>query len=91
MRQDATAITAAVSQGGTTLTRMINSVIEDLCKCAYFERVVFKYVLTNGGTRTKAEEILEDGLIRTSELIRRGKYQEESSKILPSAFVKNYG
>lgn len=74
MRQTPEAITGAIEKGGFALYRVINQVIEDLCKCRYFENTVFKYVLNNGGTRTKAEEVLEDGLVKLSELLRQGKY-----------------
>ena len=69
------AILEAMQTGGNRLTVVINNLIEDLCKCKYFENVVFKYVMNNGGNRQKAEDVLEDGLIKLSELLHAKKYK----------------
>jgi RNA polymerase sigma factor (sigma-70 family) len=75
LRYSADELVSAITSGGNTRLKAINSVIEDLCKCSYFENTVFRFVLDNGGTRTKAEEVFEDGLIKLSELLRKGQYQ----------------
>lgn len=69
------AIQMAIQEGGGHLAKVINAVLEDLCTCKFFEKVVYKFVLNNGGSHHKAEEVLEEGLIKLSELIRNGKYE----------------
>lgn len=75
LRHSPDQLVAAVSAKSPYLSKFINRTIEDLCKCRYFEATVFKIVLTNGGNRVKAEEIVEEGLVRLSTLIRQGKFK----------------
>lgn len=75
LRHSPDQLVAAVKAKSTHLSKLINRTIEDLCKCRYFEATVYKIVLANGGTRVKAEEIVEEGLVRLSTLIRQGKFK----------------
>ncbi len=80
---------SAVAQGGIKRHKAINAVIEDLCKCKYFENTIFRYVLDNGGTRTKAEEVFEEGLIKLSELVGKGQYQGGKIEAFAIQICKN--
>ncbi len=74
IRYQPEAIVEIVRKNTEEKERMINVVIEDLCKCKYFENTIYRFVLNNGGSRLKAEEVIEEGLIKLCELIRIGKY-----------------
>lgn len=89
LRYSAEDLVAAIASGGVKRHKAINSVIEDLCKCKFFENTIFRFVLDNGGTRTKAEEVFEDGLIKTSELLRRGQYQGGKIEAFAIQICKN--
>lgn len=79
----------AVGAGAIERHKAINATIEDLCKCKYFENVVFRYVLDNGGNRIKAEEVLEEGLVKMSELLRKGQYQGGKIEAFAIQICKN--
>lgn len=79
----------ALKKGGIKKHKAINAVIEDLCRCKYFENTIFRYVLDNGGNRTKAEEVFEEGLIKLSELLRRGQYKGGKIEAFAIQICKN--
>lgn len=89
LRYSADDLLSAIKTGGTQRHKAINAVIEDLCKCKYFENTVFRFVLDNSGTRTKAEEVVEDGLIKLSELLRKGQYQGGKIEAFAIQICKN--
>ncbi len=89
LRYSAEDLISAITSGGVMRHRAINAVIEDLCKCKFFENTVFKFVLDNGGTRTKAEEVFEDGLIKLSELLRKQQYQGGKIEAFAIQICKN--
>jgi RNA polymerase sigma factor (sigma-70 family) len=89
LRYSAEDLLSALSSGSNVRHQAINGVIEDLCKCKYFENTVFRFVLDNGGTRTKAEEVFEDGLIKLSELLRKGQYQGGKIEAFAIQICKN--
>ncbi len=64
-----------IQSNGGPLSSVANQVIEDLSRCNYVENTVFKYVLNNGGSRVKAEEVIEEGLLKIYDLILAKKYQ----------------
>ncbi|MEL7119474.1 MAG: sigma-70 family RNA polymerase sigma factor [Bacteroidota bacterium] len=80
---------AAVKDGGINSFKSINAVIEDLCMCMYFENVVFRFVLDQGGNRIKAEEVFEEGLIKLGELLRKGQYKGGKIEAFAIQICKN--
>jgi len=89
LRYSAADLLSAITSGGINRHKAINTVIEDLCKCKYFENIIFRFVLDHGGTRTKAEEVFEDGLIKLSELLRKGQYQGGKIEAFAIQICKN--
>ncbi len=89
LRYTADGLLSAVTSGGSMRRKAIHAVIEDLCKCSYFENTIFRFVLDNGGTRTQAEEVFEDGLIKLSELLRKGQYQGGKIEAFAIQICKN--
>lgn len=89
IRLDEAAILEATRIGGEALYNVVNIVTEDLCKCTYFQRIVFKYVLNSGGTKVKAEDVLADGLLKTGELLQQGKYKGGQIESFAIGICKN--
>ena len=89
LRHSPQQILEAARSGGAQLQRTANELVEDLCKCTYFERTVFRYVLKNGGQRQQAEEVLEEGLIKLHELVLRGKYNGGKVEAFAIQICKN--
>ena len=83
IRYTKTEIARIELEGGPALGKMVDAVIEELCKCRVFLKTVIGYVLNNGGNTQDAEDTIQEGLAQLVVNLYENKYQGESS-------VENY-
>lgn len=69
----------ASRQGGANLQKVINGVLQDLCRCDAFERTVKSWVRTRGGNTEDAEDLIQESLSQLALNLLDNKYQGGSS------------
>lgn len=66
-------------EGGSALKKMVDTVVEELCKCSAFLKTVMSYVLNHQGNIQDAEDVIQEGLAQLVVNLYENKYQGQSS------------
>ena len=69
----------AIQKDGPNKRRIIDESIRAFCKCESFRRMVFSYVLQNGGQSVDAEDVWQEGLAQLAISLWENKYKGQSN------------